>query len=420
MKNSLHPLDLKSKFGTIKQPLESNFKDGLSVAMIVRNEENHIYDCLKSLILVADEVVINDTGSKDGTLDEVQRFTRHCDMPVHVYQNKWEDDFALARNQAIEKAYHKWVLWIDADDRIPEESIEGINRLKAASLTGIVGFQIINTNGGQPIGSRFVQIRMFPNHPEIRFERRIHEQILPSAARLGLNVIYIPAEIHHTGYENGEEKERKAIRNLRLSNMETERIGIDPSFTMAMGDSYYVLEEWEKGIECYQKCMTIPGIQQIQSDIHFAAPVMMGLGYMILKKHKESCKWFEFANVIDKNRLDPYFYMAKLFRESGETGKAIDMYRKLLKLDKKISSVSTDLDSMRLIAYNDLSSILMHKKYYGQAIDVLLGMEKEYPQAQDAYDGLIACYEILGKDSEASLVVARYHQYCEEHGMYEE
>src|SRR5690606_19356114 len=58
----------------------------------------------------ADEVVVYDTGSTDRTL-EIAR--EHADTVVEGY---WDDDFAGARNRALDHATGDWILVIDADE----------------------------------------------------------------------------------------------------------------------------------------------------------------------------------------------------------------------------------------------------------------------------------------------------------------
>ena len=85
---------------------------GVSVCMIVRNEEALLPDCLASLKAWVDEICIVDTGSTDQTLAIAQRFgARLKSVP-------WADDFAAARNQSLALATQPWILVVDADERL--------------------------------------------------------------------------------------------------------------------------------------------------------------------------------------------------------------------------------------------------------------------------------------------------------------
>jgi glycosyltransferase involved in cell wall biosynthesis len=78
----------------------------LSAAMIVRDEERFIEECLLSIKEVVDEVVIVDTGSTDKTREIA---VKHG---AKVYDLPWTGNFAAARNRALEHSSGEWILYI--------------------------------------------------------------------------------------------------------------------------------------------------------------------------------------------------------------------------------------------------------------------------------------------------------------------
>ena len=80
--------------------------------MIVKNEERHLGRLLASVVQFADEIVILDTGSSDGTRQIA------LDHGAHVFDFKWCDDFAKARNESLKHCTKDFVMWLDADDLI--------------------------------------------------------------------------------------------------------------------------------------------------------------------------------------------------------------------------------------------------------------------------------------------------------------
>src|SRR5262245_35181283 len=82
----------------------------LSLCMIVKNEAAHLEAALESVRGLADEIVVADTGSVDGTREVAARFG------ARLLGFEWCDDFSAARNFVLEHATGDWVLSIDADE----------------------------------------------------------------------------------------------------------------------------------------------------------------------------------------------------------------------------------------------------------------------------------------------------------------
>jgi glycosyltransferase involved in cell wall biosynthesis len=103
----------------------------LSAALIVKNEEKFLGDCLASLRGLADEVVVVDTGSTDRT-QEIAR-----SGGARVYDFPWNGDFAAARNRALDLSTGEWILYIDADERVrPDATLDLRAELSDPLLAG--------------------------------------------------------------------------------------------------------------------------------------------------------------------------------------------------------------------------------------------------------------------------------------------
>lgn len=94
----------------------------ISAVVITLDEESNIEDCLKSLAF-ADEIIVVDSGSSDGTVALARKYTDK------VYSIQWTG-FAAAKNFGIEKASHDWILSIDADERVSDALRNTIENLK--------------------------------------------------------------------------------------------------------------------------------------------------------------------------------------------------------------------------------------------------------------------------------------------------
>jgi len=101
----------------------------LSLAMIVRDEELTLGRVLSDASAFCDELVIVDTGSTDDTRAIA------IAAGAKVVEFPWVDDFAQARNVSFEACTSDWIMWLDADDRIPADVQNTILELKRSLLS---------------------------------------------------------------------------------------------------------------------------------------------------------------------------------------------------------------------------------------------------------------------------------------------
>ena len=193
----------------------------LSVCMIVRNESHHLPKALASVKGIAAEIVVVDTGSTDDTVSIASA------MGAKVLHFEWTDDFAAARNAALEAATQPWILSLDADQRLDSDSMGALATALQRSdcmaqvvTIDLYGPSTLNpdpTLGKSAVELAFKSLRLFRNHPQIRFSGRVHEDVSKSLLSLGQS--HWPDSgvvLADHGYVHTEERERKRQRNLLL------------------------------------------------------------------------------------------------------------------------------------------------------------------------------------------------------------
>ncbi len=195
----------------------------VSVCMIVRDAASTIVTTLDSVLPIADEIHIVDTGSTDSTLPLLVEYQRRCPVPLVLRQEPWPDDFAAARNMSIQQAGGDWILWIDADERL----IGGERLRRLLQSEHYQAFAIKQHNHIFDRGATQVEIpfRVFRNGRGYRFYGAVHEH--PERA---LNETIEPwmvapqVDILHYGYLTEPTRRRKLLaRNLRLLMLDFEK-----------------------------------------------------------------------------------------------------------------------------------------------------------------------------------------------------
>jgi glycosyltransferase involved in cell wall biosynthesis len=224
----------------------------LSAAMIVRDEEAFLEGCLSSIRPIVDEIVVVDTGSIDSTRDIARRYD------ARIFELPWKDDFAAARNHALDRAQGDWILYIDADERLRVADRSAlIDRLADPDM---IGYQVRFFPAAGFTG--YWEYRLFRNDPRIRFANPIHEGMLDGMMRLcdeeGRKIGRLDIAIDHLGYDG--DQNHKHRRNLPLLR---KGLGEDPDRVfswshlgralMGLGDADQAIEAWWSGIEASRR-----------------------------------------------------------------------------------------------------------------------------------------------------------------------
>lgn len=232
----------------------------VSVCMIAKNGEQYIEECLRKLSRYSMEIVVVDTGSTDSTKEIAARFTDK------LFDYAWCDDFSAARNFAVSKASNNWILILDCDEYVQEIDVAKLRTCmqKYPKNVGVVEIRNVYMAGEGDIQRERIQIEEVPrfynrNYYEYRF--RIHEQIVPKKSDnyddMTLETFHLPVIVKHYGYDiPRQEMIKKQERNLKLLlNSLGESAGMDDYVYFQIGQSYSVLENYERAIEAYDMCL---------------------------------------------------------------------------------------------------------------------------------------------------------------------
>jgi len=194
----------------------------LSLCLIARDEEDLLPACLASVAEVVDEMVVVDTGSRDATI----RIAREAGAVVA--EMPWSDDFSAPRNAALELATGRFILVLDADERLAPESrtrlraaIEGASfdcgmvRLHNASQLDAAPSQVVA--GATRMGPPIPLPRVLRRTPDLRYRGIVHESVSDWIAARGMRIARLDVDVIHLGAISGMREQRgKRERNLGL------------------------------------------------------------------------------------------------------------------------------------------------------------------------------------------------------------
>lgn len=203
----------------------------LSACLIVKDEQELLPDCLASIAGVVDEIVVYDTGSTDRTVEIAEA------AGATVLRGYWDDDFGRARNAALEGCTGRWVLHVDADERLVVDAAE-LRALLAGAPEDRLNLRIDNVApGGVGIGFSHHATRLF-RRTRGRWLGRLHEQVVqrPGQSPLTGRTLDEP-HVLHVGYRDDIVADRdKLTRNIRVAEQEL-ALGAEhlPHATLSLG-----------------------------------------------------------------------------------------------------------------------------------------------------------------------------------------
>ena len=225
----------------------------ISQCMIVKNEEGNIERALLWGKGIVSEQIVVDTGSTDRTVEIAEK------MGAKVYHFPWIDDFAAAKNFAIDKARYEWIAFLDADEYFLEkdakEILYCIRQVHNTNHHGIAtGWIHLDDKGG--VLSADTQIRIFRNLPALRYKRKIHEYLVLDDVPIRTADAVSVLSIYHTGYGEKTVREKKG-RNLKLIEAELQIDPNDWELWGYLGNEYDGDKDCEQAARAYRKAISL-------------------------------------------------------------------------------------------------------------------------------------------------------------------
>ncbi len=210
----------------------------LSLVMIAKDAAALLPAMLDHHRDLVDEMIVGDTGSGDSTAAAAAA------AGAQVVDVPWTDDFAAARNAAGAVARGRWILLMDADERIGAGDFARLRAALAGRDCAFVqearNYMVGRTHvewqpslGHYPDEEQgypgyFVsrRIGVFPNRPDLRFSGRVHESVMPAIQTAGLPLHWLDVPIHHYGYVLGDAV--NIARSARYRHLARLKVDDDP------------------------------------------------------------------------------------------------------------------------------------------------------------------------------------------------
>lgn len=201
----------------------------IGLVMIVKNEGRCLEKCLSLAKRLVDGIYITDTGSEDDTIAIAQKYG------AHISHFAWRDDFAAAKNFALEQSPCDWNLILDADEYLVSGTRKELQAFveKGGRFGAIERHDSYREENGEISQSRTYTTRLIPRGTFL--EGRVHEQVAGD-----LPVAPVPLVFDHDGYL----QEGKGERNLGILLDELKKAPEDSYLLYQAARTLWLMKEY--------------------------------------------------------------------------------------------------------------------------------------------------------------------------------
>lgn len=311
----------------------------ISLAMIVKDEEKLLPECIASVKEVVNEICIVDTGSRDYTLE----VARAVGAKISVYL--WSDDFSAMRNESLRLCTMDWILVVDADERIDVADHARLRSLVKGPMDCCYRFTTRNyTNNmaiadfqpcepGDPNARGFAgwfpsaKVRLFPNRRGARFQGKVHELVNQSLEQQGIRVLEANVPIHH--YPLLKDPERIREKQELYVQLGKDKAGANPEDPRAfeeLGNQYAEVGDWGNAANAYRQSLQLnPRNATVLRDL--------GGALHMLKRPDEAKRALQLSLEIDASNGAAWRNMGVVLAEEKQWDAAAECFRNAMRFD---------------------------------------------------------------------------------------
>lgn len=349
----------------------------LSLAMIVRDAEQTLARALKSVVELCDELIVVDTGSLDNSAEIARR------MGAKVHEFAWIDDFAAARNHSFQLCTSDWIMWLDADDLISEESRRRLLEVKSGSCSEAIDgifmpYQQSFTSDGKCEMTSYRE-RWLRRQGGLRWDHPVHE------------CIYVPPEralyVHDIFIEHRPCRESRATRqperNLKILEKALSRGERNERNLFYYGNELRDHGRYEESVVIHKEYLAGGGRL---SDRYWATRGVCRC-YCALEELDQALVWALLAIEVDPLRAEGFNDVGIIHYRQNRISEAIHFFTAASKLQKPQGSFVEDCH-YEWLPYDYLSSCYLSSGDYQKALECGLKALPDNPDKKRAENNI--------------------------------
>ncbi len=326
----------------------------VTLCLIVKNEEKRLAVCLESFAGLYSDIVVVDTGSTDTTKTIAQ------DFGAKVYDFTWIDDFAAARNFALNKVVTPWVMVVDADDIISAEEKralqDDLEKLTPETL-GVFLPYVYSTVNQKTAFTTYLP-RIWKVDLGYQYTLPIHEYLDIPKEDIKKFVRLSHPIIHN---KDQEDFSKSITRNLGILEGAIKRDPTQTRILFYLGRENKSLGNFKQALRWYSKFIKVPNTSKDELNRAY-----LGIGECYIKMSKVRSAKLAYRNAIKANPafIEAYLQLGDLALQQGNYKTAVRFYLEATKKHPPQTHVFVNMQLYNGYAQKKLCEALTHIKEF--------------------------------------------------------
>ena len=324
-------------------------KMDLAICILTKDEDDKLRRCLDSVKDVGAELIVIDSGQNESTKALCQELAAE----YHPYD--WEENFALARNFALEQTVSNNIYFLDSDEWWAKEDLginisqllKYFNRTDLAQARGVATIVDHQEQAGQEVLSIHLKQRAF-NKSYFNYDKELRvDETLGSTLgfdSLAFDLVNV-TKVHHDGRLTADDRQAKNEQRLLLALKELEAHPGEGRYLTTLADSYRAggqeeaaklvynqvvsLATGRDGAELYQTVVESEKQLQLSPDYHFMAGEIYGMYH----EDDKALRHFQQILELQEQGLESdyvaaaHYFIGKFYESKGDFETAKKHYR---------------------------------------------------------------------------------------------
>ena len=341
----------------------------IGLCMIVKNESHIIMRCLESVRPLIDYVLIEDTGSTDGTQALIRDWLDRVGLPGEVYEEPWRD-FAYNRSHALASLReHKdldYALMIDADDQLIVDADFDVVAFKKSLSKDQYDVEM------RQAGVRYRNPQICSNRREFRYRSVLHEFLqsppgdVSTGAAAGIHII--------SGREGARSQDpnkyRKDVEVLEQALRSEQDAFLRSRYIFYLAQSYRDAGENEKALENYLKRAELGSwTEEVFVSLYAAAQIKQQMG----RPFEEVIATYLRASNLMPSRAEALHGASRLSRENNRFAEGYEFASRGLKIPLPVGGLFVE---PWIYQYGLLDEFAVNAYWTGRYDDCLTACER--------------------------------------------